>query len=280
MEATLNSDVEVDLTMTSENVFTHIIEEIKKSKLNYYLQQSPYSAFISLKKSFQTDKSGTTIYPSSLHASESVQFSSQESDLLCKNKTLESDLLNLRELNTRAVSELQILRQKVKKLEVELSIKEEKSFSEQDYVKLLKDENEALNKNLNDMECSMKDLKIRCEDSEKCVKVKSEVAVKLNKELADTRVKYRQETSRLKKENKGQIKLLKKELGEKIKENLKLTNMLEEMKTESTDNNYDNDSAASLNIRDSILEETEMESVDQNTDTCADRNEVFCRHSP
>ena len=207
-------------------------------------------------------------------------FSSQESDLLCKNKTLESDLLNLRELNTRAVSELQILRQKVKKLEVELSIKEEKSFSEQDYVKLLKDENEALNKNLNDMECSMKDLKIRCEDSEKCVKVKSEVAVKLNKELADTRVKYRQETSRLKKENKGQIKLLKKELGEKIKENLKLTNMLEEMKTESTDNNYDNDSAASLNIRDSILEETEMESVDQNTDTCTDRNEVFCRHSP
>ena len=151
---------------------------------------------------------------------------------------------------------------------------------QEDYVKLLKDENEALNKNLNDMECSMKDLKIRCEDSEKCVKVKSEVAVKLNKELADHRVKYRQETSRLKKENKGQIKLLKKELGEKIKENLKLTNMLEEMKTESTDNNYDNDSAASLNIRDSILEETEMESVDQNTDTCADRNEVFCRHSP
>ena len=56
--------------------------------------------------------------------------------------------------------------------------------------------------------------------------------------------------------------------------------MLEEMKTESTDNNYDNDSAASPNIKDSILEETEMESVDQNTDTCTDRNEVFCRHSP
>ena len=45
-----NSDQ--DMSLKSENVFNAIIEGIKKSKLNFQLQQSPYSAVISLKKKF------------------------------------------------------------------------------------------------------------------------------------------------------------------------------------------------------------------------------------
>ena len=49
MEAAQNSD----LAMVSVNVFDNIIHSMKRSRLNFQLQQSPYSAIISLKKVFK-----------------------------------------------------------------------------------------------------------------------------------------------------------------------------------------------------------------------------------
>ena len=47
--------------MDAEIVFENLLQQVKSSKLNFKLEQSPYSAFISLKKSFLTDRNGIQI---------------------------------------------------------------------------------------------------------------------------------------------------------------------------------------------------------------------------
>ena len=49
--------------MLASNTFDFILEQIKKSSLNFQIQLSPFSAYISLKKSLVTDKSGVPQLP-------------------------------------------------------------------------------------------------------------------------------------------------------------------------------------------------------------------------
>ena len=44
--------------MAAEELFEQLIHNVKSSGLNFKLEQSPYSAYISLKKTFLTDKAG------------------------------------------------------------------------------------------------------------------------------------------------------------------------------------------------------------------------------
>ena len=53
-----------DLTMVVEKLFDDILLMIKNSKLNFQLQLSPYSAHISIKESFQKDRTGQLQVPS------------------------------------------------------------------------------------------------------------------------------------------------------------------------------------------------------------------------
>ena len=53
-----------ELTMVAEKSFSDLLYAIQNSGLNFQLQLSPYSAYISLKKSLQKDKSGSPIIPS------------------------------------------------------------------------------------------------------------------------------------------------------------------------------------------------------------------------
>ena len=120
------SDSDIDLKTASDNVFAHIIEEIKKSKLNYHLQQSPYSAFISPKKSFQRDRSETPVTPSSLQAYEAAFFLGHE-DILYENKPLDSEVLNLHENYNLVMKELDTMRLKLTDLKDEMCIKSKKN---------------------------------------------------------------------------------------------------------------------------------------------------------
>ena len=47
--------------MLVNETFHHILEEVQNSSLNFQLQVSPFSAIISLKKSFIKDKSGNLL---------------------------------------------------------------------------------------------------------------------------------------------------------------------------------------------------------------------------
>ena len=58
-----NSVSDCDPTMLAKQVFNDILEGIQMSNLNYQLQLTPFSALVSLKKSFVKDKSGKFLFP-------------------------------------------------------------------------------------------------------------------------------------------------------------------------------------------------------------------------
>ena len=57
------SDSDRNLAMLASNAFANIINQIQTSNLNYQLQLSPFSAYISLKKSLIKEKSGAPRLP-------------------------------------------------------------------------------------------------------------------------------------------------------------------------------------------------------------------------
>lgn len=52
-----------ELTMLASLKFIDIIDQVKKSSLNFQVQLSPFSALISLKKSFVSDRAGNPLQP-------------------------------------------------------------------------------------------------------------------------------------------------------------------------------------------------------------------------
>ena len=57
LEENINSD-KIDPAMLAKQRFGDILEQVQTSCLNFQLQVSPFSAVISIKKSFIKDKSG------------------------------------------------------------------------------------------------------------------------------------------------------------------------------------------------------------------------------
>ena len=59
----IDEPINSDITMLAANTFNIILYQVQDSNLNYHLQISPFSAVISLKKSFVKDKAGCLILP-------------------------------------------------------------------------------------------------------------------------------------------------------------------------------------------------------------------------
>ena len=78
-----------DVKMLANATFNEVISQIQDSCLNYTMQITPYSAMISIRKSFLTDRSGSTVMP----------FKAQESVVTVEKKYLETvdDLKRARE---------------------------------------------------------------------------------------------------------------------------------------------------------------------------------------
>ena len=58
--------IDSDVTMLAADIFNKLVNQIQNSCLNYQLMLTPYSASISLKKTFVKDKTGRTILPTDL----------------------------------------------------------------------------------------------------------------------------------------------------------------------------------------------------------------------
>ena len=82
-----------DLTMLAENVFEDILDRIKRSRLNFHLQISPFSAYISLKKSWQKDRSGALLVPS-LDCNEVKKLSSENMKLKSELEKTHTELVS------------------------------------------------------------------------------------------------------------------------------------------------------------------------------------------
>ena len=63
MEQTADSDKHPISTMCATKVFNNILNQIQISNLNFQLQLSPFSAHISLRKSFVKDRIGAFLQP-------------------------------------------------------------------------------------------------------------------------------------------------------------------------------------------------------------------------
>ena len=83
-------DSDQHISTMASCIFDKILQEIQLSNLNFQIQVSPFSALISLKKSFVKEKDGslrllTPPMSSSYHSSQS------ETDLAARNVKLEKD---------------------------------------------------------------------------------------------------------------------------------------------------------------------------------------------
>ena len=91
MKKSISSDI-TNPEMLADQTFKNIIDGIQNSNLNFQLQVSPFSAFISLKKSLVKDKSGSYLQPPSQATAPTLP-SQDLVNLLLRIKELESDLL-------------------------------------------------------------------------------------------------------------------------------------------------------------------------------------------
>ena len=88
----------VNSAMCPATVFYNILNQIQASHLNFQLQLSPFSAVISLKKTFVKNKSGTILYP---------QTTSHNlfANIVEKNCEHEKDIINLKHMYEEAVED-------------------------------------------------------------------------------------------------------------------------------------------------------------------------------
>ena len=106
-----NSDC--NLTMLATRSFDNILELIQTSCLNYQIQISPFSAFISLKKSLIRDQSGNPRLPAKLNNISSEHIEA----LVVKNHELEEKLSILTNNHTDLINNYDEALKTIKKLQ-------------------------------------------------------------------------------------------------------------------------------------------------------------------
>ena len=88
---------DINKTMMATRIFNDILNNIQSSKLNFCLQLSPYSANISLKKTFLTDRSGNVLLPDYAYTAEPSS-DDNIAALVSKNLKLEEENSALRKI--------------------------------------------------------------------------------------------------------------------------------------------------------------------------------------
>ena len=76
--------------MSATNAAAVVLSAVKKSNLNYYIQESPFSLMINLRKTFIKNKDGYILYPPP-----SVTTEEDTNDEKLKIEKLEKEMSNL-----------------------------------------------------------------------------------------------------------------------------------------------------------------------------------------
>ena len=209
----MNKKTSSDLnhTMLAKKVFDQIIQQVQSSNLNFQLHLSPFSATISLKKSFVSDKLGNILLPST-NVNES-EFQLHENNLLCESENdrrrQKVKILEIEEDNKSKDNMIKILEEKLCKTEASAA----KAFSDKtDEVSMLKISLKIANKEIENLKNDLKSRSKIAKDTEKELN-------KLDRQCNMTEENLKnciEETKLLKCENK---KLLKK-ISQKSKKDL------------------------------------------------------------
>ena len=228
---TIDSDID-NPAMIACNVFDEIKNEIRNSNLNFQLQMTPFSAKISLKKSLVMEKTGTPRLPPTLANFSDGKLETVSAAFAARNLQLEADLNSLKSDYDRVVGDCSEAFKKMISLEeklTKLSIKKENNISCEETldhkVSELSIENEKLRKTVVAQTEHIREL-------ESSLKVKSEISNQLNIKLGEFRTRSETEKAAARKEHKVEIKSWRKELGEERRENIKLKEKLEKIRSE------------------------------------------------
>ena len=160
MEPTRFSDL--DATMLANNAFDKIMELIKTSNLNFQMRLSPFSASISLKKSFIRDKFGNILVPTNVNAASQKEFNIQHenNELEHKNEQLNQKILDIENLVASKSQTVQILEAKIANAEAStVKTINEKNEEATILKKALKNANLEISKLKNEMKGTNKLLK-------------------------------------------------------------------------------------------------------------------------
>ena len=108
-----------DPTMLAKKAFDQIIEQVQSSNLNFQLNLSPFSATISIKKSFVRDMFGNILLPSTMviETESESKYETRERELLSDNDRLNSEILAMQKYNKANDNTIKILEEKLSKAE-------------------------------------------------------------------------------------------------------------------------------------------------------------------
>ena len=226
MDVKINNS-EIDFSKMATLTFDCIIENVKRSCLNYQIQLSPFSAIISIKKSFLKDQSGAVVPPTSFTGR------NQEFENLHSEKVeLEKEVKRLKDVNHRALEELAVAHKKIEYFEKEESsnkIKAEANVAKIDVlnnqVKELTLKNVLLSKEIVQKTSDLA-------DSVQSSKSLSDTVQKLMKESALADDKHKDDLAVHRDKHKSQVEELKNEIVFKDLKNQQLQNEIDELKNE------------------------------------------------
>ena len=201
--------------------FDKILDCVKKSNLNFCMQLSPFSANISLKKTFVKDKAGVYLNPpvSTVSVQDPDTLYLKNKDLTKKVNDLEIiiDKLNWR---LKAYEEKEMFEKKVKMEKIEtdqadLVEESHKHHLEQKSkeISILHDEKKVQDEHVISLQTLIKERDMEIQDLQGSLQ-KSECAVKrLNKLVNTNEFNHEKEIKLITKNLKNEIKLWKKDLG-------------------------------------------------------------------
>jgi hypothetical protein len=112
-----SSTVISDPTMTASTTFEYLLSSVKSSNLNFHSHQSPFSAVISLKKTFIEDKFGNQLEPPHLDSQIIKQLESENHALHDRIDKLENYSTFLQNDQEMSVDECEKLYKSNEKLE-------------------------------------------------------------------------------------------------------------------------------------------------------------------
>ena len=144
-----------DASMAASESFDSILHQVKHSCLNFQMQVTPFSAIISLRKSFIKDKSGLPFHVPMIQ-------SHSEATTVLKVNSLETELANYRDKYEKVVEKydnanksLNIFEEKIKEQEITIKNLEIVNVNSKAVVDKL---NKAFNEKLSKFEKDKKDL--------------------------------------------------------------------------------------------------------------------------
>ena len=175
------TDSDLTPTMAAANTFNNILQQIQSSNLNFQLQISPFSAYISLKKTPAKDKLGVPL-SSQLNSSRCAYSASDIAAMVAKNLKLEKEIFSLQQDYSNAVDDCDNTRQKLNTLESQLAVKKE------DQQELFARHNQIINLNahIEQLKKANEECRIKIEDQSSQIRdLKHNSQVKLKADLED-----------------------------------------------------------------------------------------------